>query len=139
MEIEVPDSTSQSEGHASGGSDFWGEFDAAAATEAPKTTSIESEIQLWSGVSRIDRNANPIQAWEVLRKDFPRIYQLFRKYSIYPATQNKDERLFSMVGRNTGPQCRSIKVETIERKVVVGSAIQKRVFVRDGISFRRGL
>ena len=94
-----------------------------------KVISIESEIQLWSGITRIDRNSDPIHAWEVLRKDFPRIYQLFRKYSIYPATQNKDERLFTMVGRNTVPQCRSIKVETIERKVVVGSAIQKRGFI----------
>ena len=34
-----------------------------------------------------------------------------------------------MVGRNTGPQCRSIKAETIEIKVVVGSAIQMRGFI----------
>ena len=34
-----------------------------------------------------------------------------------------------MVGRNTGPQNRRIKVETIEKKVVVGSAIQKHGFI----------
>ena len=73
--------------------------------------------------------ANPIHAMEGLKRDYPRIYKLFRKYSIFPATQNKSERLFSMVGRNTGPQNRRIKVETIEKKVVVGSAIQKHGFI----------
>ena len=34
-----------------------------------------------------------------------------------------------MVGRNTGPQSWRIKVETIEKKVVVGSAIQKHGFI----------
>ena len=48
-----------------------------------------------------------------------------------PATQNKDERLFSLVGRNTGPLSRRIKIETIEKKVVVGSAIQKHGFIFD--------
>ena len=130
MEIEDGDSNAQSESHNSGGSEsFWGDFDAAAATESTRSTSIESEIQLWSGVSRIPRKSNPIHAMDVLKKDFPRIHKLFRKYSIYPATQNKDERLFSMVGRNTGPQCRSLKIETIEKKVVVGSAVQKHGFI----------
>ena len=36
-----------------------------------------------------------------------------------------------MVARNTGPLSRSIKVETIERKVVVGSAVQKHGFIFD--------
>ena len=52
----------------------------------------------------------------------------FRKYSIYPATQNKDEQLFSMLGQNTGPWSRRIKTEKIEKKVVIGSAIQKHGF-----------
>ena len=30
--------------------------------------------------------------------------------------QNKDERLFSLIGRNTGPQSRNIKIETIEKQ-----------------------
>ena len=56
---------------------------------------------------------------------------LFRKFSIFPATQNKDERLFSMVGRNTGALSRNIRVETIEKKVAVGSALhlQKHGFM----------
>ena len=57
--------------------------------------------------------------------------KLFRKYSIFPATQNKDERLFSLIGRNTGALSRRIKIETIEKKVVVGSAIQKHGFIFD--------
>ena len=98
MEIEEGNSSAQSESHNSGGSDsFWGDFDAAAATESTRTTSIESEIQLWSGISRIPRKANPIHAMDVLKKDFPRIHKLFRKYSIYPATQNKDERLLEEI------------------------------------------
>ena len=34
-----------------------------------------------------------------------------------------------MIGKNTGPLSRRIKVETIERKVVVGSAVQQHGFV----------
>ena len=66
---------------------------------------------------------------EALKRDYPRIFMLFRKFSIFPATQNKDERLFSMVGRNTGALSRNIRVETIEKKVVVGSALQKHGFM----------
>ena len=36
-----------------------------------------------------------------------------------------------MVARNTGPLRRNIKVETIEKKVVVGSAVQRHGFVFD--------
>ena len=43
----------------------------------------------------------------------------------------KDWVHVSMVARNTGPLSRSIKVETIERKVVVGSAVQKHGFIFD--------
>ena len=84
---------------------------------------------MWGGVSHPHRKENPIHAMEGLKQDYPRMYKLFRKYSIFPATQNKDERLFSMVGQNTGPQCRRIKVETIEKKVVVGSALRKNGFI----------
>ena len=130
MEPQEADSIARSESDTSANCDnFWGDFEATATKETPQHTSIETEIQLWRGVNRIPRNSNPIHAMEVLRKDFPRIYKLFRKYSIYPATQNKDERLFSMVGRNTGPQSRSLKVGTIEKKVVVGSAIHKNGFI----------
>ena len=130
MEPENFDSIAESENRTSTNVDsFWGDFDATAANETAQHNSIESEIQLWRSVNRIPWDSNPIHAMEVLRKDFPRIHKLFRKYSIYPATQNKDERLFSMVGRNTGPQCRSLKVATIENKVVVGSAIHKNGFI----------
>ena len=53
------------------------------------------------------------------------VWKKWQYRSIFTATQNKDERLFSLVARNTGPQSRKIKVETIEKKVVVGSAVQK--------------
>ena len=52
-----------------------------------------------------------------------------RERETFPATQNADERLFSLVGRVTGPQCRRIKTTTIEKKVVVGSAIQRHGFI----------
>ena len=56
---------------------------------------------------------------------------LFLKFSLFLATQNKDERLFSMVGRTTEALSRNIRVETNEKKVVVGSAIQKHGFMFD--------
>ena len=42
-----------------------------------------------------------------------------------------------MVARNTGPLSRSIKTETIEKKVVIGSAIQTHGFIfayADGVA-----
>ena len=86
---------------------------------------------MWSGISAPSLSANPIHVMEGLKRDFPRIYLLFRKFSIFPSTQNKDERLFSLIGRNTGSLCQRLKVETIEKKVVVESAIQKHGFVFD--------
>ena len=65
-----------------------------------------------------------------LKRDFPSINRMFRKYCVIPATQNADERLFSMVARNTGPLCRSIKISTIEKKVVVVSASISMVQMR---------
>ena len=63
-----------------------------------------------------------------LKMDFQRIHKLFRKFSVFPSTQCKDESLFSMVRRTTGNLSCCIKTETIEKKVVVGSAIQKHGF-----------
>ena len=106
-------------------------------TQTEQSSSWESEIQLWSSLSAPSRSANPVHVMDGLKREYPRIYMLFRKFSIYPATQNKDERLFSMVGRTTGPLSRRIRVETIEKKVVVGSALQKHGFVfhyKDGIA-----
>ena len=109
--------------------DFWGTFDKEFGKKSNcQSTSIDTEIDRWLKQEGADRTANPIELMEHLKKDFPRIYRLFRKFSIFPCSQNKDERLFSLVARNTGPRCRNIKVETIEKKVVVGSAIQKHGF-----------
>ena len=109
---------------------FWGTFDARFEKEQDsRDVSIDAEIQRWSGLSAPCRTSNPVHVMEALKGDYPQIYRLFRKFSIFPSTQNKDERLFSMVARNTGPLCRNIKVETIEKKVVVGSAIAKHGFV----------
>ena len=108
---------------------FWGTFDQQLGkTQTTSSSSIDAEIQLWSGLSAPSRTSNPVHVMEGLKKEYPQMYRLFRKFSIYPATQSKDERLFSMVGRNTGSLCQSIKVETLEKKVVVGSAIQKHGF-----------
>ena len=92
-------------------------------------TSIDSEMQRWKGLSAPSRTSNPMLIMESLKNDYPYMYKIFQKYSIFPATQNKDERLFRMVGQNTGPHCRKIKAETIEKKVIVGSAIQKHGFI----------
>jgi hypothetical protein len=74
---------------------------------------------------------DPTPAMETYKHDFPRIFKMFRKYAIFPATQNKDERFFSLVGRNTQSLCRNIKTETIEKKVIVASAIRSPGFVFD--------
>ena len=109
---------------------FWGSFDNENPTSQDnQVPSIDSEINMWSGLSCVSRQSNPIHAMVAHGKDCPRVYKLFRKYSVFPATQNCDERLFSMVNRNTGALSRNIKVETIERKVVVGSAIQRHGFI----------
>ena len=63
-----------------------------------------------------------------LKRDCPKMNKIFQKFSIIPVTQNADERLFSLVGRNTGPLSNRIKVSTIEKKVVVGKAIANHGF-----------
>ena len=110
---------------------FWSELDQLEDNSQDNPVSTEREIHMWGGLSSPSRSANPIHVMKYLKRDYPLIYRLFRKYSIFPATQNKDERLFSLVGRNTGPLSRRIKIETIEKKVVVGSAIQKHGFIFD--------
>ena len=115
---------------------FWGEYDSHVnRSQDDSFISVESEINMWAGASSASRMANPVPMMDGLKRDFPRVCQIFRKFSIMPATQNKDERLFSMVGRNTGPLSRSIKVETLERKVVVGSAVQKHGLI---FNFEKG-
>ena len=94
-----------------------------------QSNSVDRELSNWGGISCPSRNSNPIHTMAALKRDFPIINQVFRKYSIFPATQNADERLFSLVGRITGPQSRRIKTTTIEKKVVVGTAIRKHGFV----------
>ena len=129
MEDHVIDCEIPSNSKASQESSFWAEFEEKAQNQSSKSVSVEAEIQMWSGVSRPHKQTSPIHAMEGLKQDFSRIYKLFCKYSIYPATQNKDEKLFSMVARNTGSQCQRIKVETIEKKVVIRSAVQRHGFI----------
>jgi hypothetical protein len=108
---------SLTQSHSSRESDsFWGNFDKNAASNEKDgdIESVESEIHRWGEQSTLRRDANPVHAMEVLKENFPRIYLLFRKYCVLPATQNKDEHVFSFVARNTQPLCRQIKVETIE-------------------------
>ena len=96
---------------------------------------IDAEIQKWSCLKAPARTCHAIHAMDTLKKDFLCIFWLFRKFAAFPATQNKDERLFSIIGRTTGSLCQSIKVETIEKKLVVGSAIEKhglRFYYKDG-------
>jgi hypothetical protein len=124
--------TSLTQSHSSRESDsFWGNFvkNAASNEKDGNIESVESEMHRWGEQSTLRRDANPVHAMEALKKNFPRIYLLFRKYCVLPATQNKDERVFSFVARNTQPLCRQIKVETIEKKVIVGSAIRNHGFI----------
>ena len=51
-----------------------------------------------------------------LNTEFPQINKVFRKYCIFPSTQNRDEQIFSLVGLITRPHCRNISVDTIEKK-----------------------
>ena len=74
-------------------------------------TSIEAEIRLWSAISPLSRQSNSIHAMTSLQIDYPRIYNLFRKHSVF--------LVFVKYG----------KPQTIEEKVVVGSAIQWHGFV----------
>ena len=113
---------------AHGVDSFWDKFDEQADKQSDTSLSLDAEIQKWSCLKPPARTCNAIHAMDTLKKDFSRIFRLFRKFAAFPATQNKDERLFSMIGRTTGSLCQSIKVETIEKKVVVGSAIQKHGF-----------
>ena len=48
-------------------------------------------------------------------------------FSLQRRTVMKD--FFSMVNRNTGALYRNIKVKTIERKVVIGNAIQRHGYI----------
>ena len=77
------------------------------------------------------RETNPLPQMEGLRREYPHVYKIFRKYNVYPATQNRDERIFSMVARNTSSQCRNIKVDSIEKKVLIASAIRSNGFIFD--------
>ena len=76
------------------------------------------------------RDSNPVHTMTGLKRDFPLVNKVFRKYLIFPATQNADERLFSLVGKMTRPQSRRIKTTTIEKKyIVVSSTIQTHGFI----------
>ena len=77
---------------------FWGAFDKDTQSASnQELTSIDSEIRRWSGVSPLSRSTIPLHAMEGLKREYPRIYALFRKYCVFPSTQNRDERIFSIV------------------------------------------
>ena len=68
----------------------------------------------WGKISDLSHSTDPIHAMNGLKRDFPFINHIFRKYCVIPATQNVDERLFYMVARITGPPFRSYKISAIE-------------------------
>ena len=81
---------------------FWGAFDRLEKEESSDQISVDREIHMWGGLSAPSRSSFPVHLMQTLKKEYPNICKLFRKFSIFPASQNKDERLISMVGRNTG-------------------------------------
>ena len=131
LETSASQSINAETANGSGEKDvFWGSFDKDDSIDRVNAaTSVEAEIWLWSGINPLSRHSNTICAVTSLKIDYPRIFKHVRKYSVFPATQNSDERLFSMVNRNAGALSQSIKIETVEQKVVVGSAIQRHGFV----------
>ena len=116
----------QSHSSASDGSQgdsFWSAFERKGHGESDRdVTSIDAEIQRWSGLSSLSRTTDPVHAMDALKSDYPQI-------CVFPSTQNRDERIFSLVAQNTRPQCRRIKVDTIENKVLIGSDIQSHGFI----------
>ena len=56
---------------------------------------------------------------------------VWKKYVVFPATQNRDKRIFSMVARNITAQCKNITVVSIEKKVLIASAIRSNGFIFD--------
>ena len=129
LEIGNNNTSSSSSNASNGDSSFWGEFDASSKKVSPQRLSVESELQKWQEQSSVPRSHNPLEVMESLKADFPRIYAVYRKYCVIPSTQNRDERIFSMVARITTPQCRSITVESIENKILIGSAIRQNGFI----------
>ena len=101
MEGTVEERSDQSHSSGSDGShgdSFWGAFEKNARCESDQDlTSIDAEIQRWSGLSSLSRTTNPLHAMDALKSDYPRIFRLFRKYCVSPSTQNRDERIFSLV------------------------------------------
>ena len=79
-------------------------------------------VCLCSELSSLSRTTNPLHAMDALKSDYPQI-------CVFPSTQNRDERIFSLVAQNTRPQCWRIKVDTIENKVLIGSDIQSHGFI----------
>ena len=132
-EMEKMESSAQnvsSDSNESNGDEFWGAFDKAAKKSSnPEYNSIDSELHRWSQVAPLSRETNPLHAMDALKTDYPHIFEIFRKYCVFPSTQNRDERIFSMMARCTGPQCRSITVETLEKKILIGCAIRSNGFI----------
>ena len=93
-------------------------------------TLLPSTCKFNAGADSVHCHGQPtLYTMKALKSDYPRIFRLFRKYCVFPSTQNRDERIFSLVAQNTRPQCRRIKVDTIENKVLIGSAILSHGFI----------
>ena len=48
-------------------------------------------ITMGSGIGPLSRQSNPIHAMKSLFADYLRINELFRNYSVFPATQNRNK------------------------------------------------
>ena len=66
-----------------------------------------------------DQNSNSLSSNESTSNSF---WGAFDKDTV--CFKFSEFRIVSMVGKNTGAQCRSINVDTIEKKVLIGSAIR---------------
>ena len=136
VDVEALDRSNASESNGSKDNSFWSILDRSIGKDPQQErSSIESELHRCSGLSPLSRSTNPLHAIEALKNDYPRIYVIFRKYCVFPSTQNRDERIFSLVSLNTQARSWRIQVDTIEKKVVIGSAIRSNGFIFD---YKRG-
>ena len=87
MEGTVEERSDQSHSSGSDGShgdSFWGAFEKNARCESDQDlTSIDAEIQRWSGISSLSRTTTPLHAMDALKSDYPRILRLFSKYCFF--------------------------------------------------------
>ena len=56
-------------------------------------SSVENEIKAWDKITTRPRSCDPLKAMAELKQNFPHINLVFRKFSVFPATQSADESL----------------------------------------------